>query len=111
MLDGGKTEDGSPMAYLYGTGVKLPESAKKDGYSFAGWYQDEKFSGQRIEKITENESGDKVIYAKWIPNVTDKDKSDSDLSRNKPLDTKIHLKAVCRIKVKILMTVLEQIKR
>lgn len=88
MLDGGKTEDGSPMAYLYGTGVKLPESAKKDGYSFAGWYQDEKFSGQRIEKITENESGDKVIYAKWIPNVTDKDKSDSDLSGNKPLDTK-----------------------
>lgn len=88
MLDGGKTEDGSPMAYLYGTGVKLPESAKKEGYSFAGWYQDEKFSGQRIEKITENESGDKVIYAKWIPNVTDKDKSDSDLSGNKPLDTK-----------------------
>ena len=78
MLDGGKTVDGSPMAYLYGTGVKLPESAKKDGYSFAGWYQDEKFSGQRIEKITENESGDKekegeqaqkiVIKMKPLPN-------------------------------------------
>ena len=40
--------------------LPIPE---REGYSFEGWYTDEKFSGEAVEKITTN--ADTVFYAKW----------------------------------------------
>ena len=38
---------------------------KKDGYTFAGWYDNAEFSGEKVTMISAGTSGNKVYYAKW----------------------------------------------
>lgn len=42
----------------------LPET-KKEGYTFCGWYENEKFSGDSISEINKGSGGNKILYAKW----------------------------------------------
>ena len=68
VTDGGSIEDAQKAtAYLYGTGTRLPENVTKKGYSFAGWYLNEKCTGQMVTTITASDTGDKKFYAKWLP--------------------------------------------
>lgn len=46
--------------------IFLPtESMKKDGYTFAGWYDNENYDGNTIKNIPKGGSGDKFFWAKW----------------------------------------------
>lgn len=38
------------------------------GYTFGGWYSDPAMT-QKVTKIAKGTTGDKVLYAKWIPNT------------------------------------------
>lgn len=51
-------------SYTYGKEVTLPEPTLKD-YLFDGWYDNEEFSGNPIEKITDTTVGDLHLYAKY----------------------------------------------
>lgn len=44
---------------------KLPQKTTRTGYSFAGWYDNEKLSGEAITSIEQGTTGDKKYYAKW----------------------------------------------
>lgn len=48
--------------------IKLPtaDDIKKEDYTFAGWYEDKKFTGEKTTIIPTGSYGDKVLYAKWI---------------------------------------------
>ncbi len=62
-----------PAKYTSGKEFVLPTSSQitKTGHTFGGWYEQADFSGNPVEKISVNETGDKTYYAKWIPNVYD----------------------------------------
>lgn len=63
--DGGTIRSGNVSSYVCGVGADLPTNVTKDGYSFAGWYNNPEYSGTRVTKITDTDLGDKVFYAKW----------------------------------------------
>lgn len=64
-----KTGYTAPTEYVEGTGLTLPTSNNidKEGYIFAGWYDNENFTGNPIDKIDSTATGDKILYAKWEP--------------------------------------------
>lgn len=59
----------APHLYVEGTELQLPtaDSIEKEGYIFAGWYDNENFTGNPIDKIDSTATGDKILYAKWEP--------------------------------------------
>ena len=59
----------APITYEEGTGVTLPTSdnVEKEGYIFAGWYDNEKFTGEPIDILDDSVRGNVVLYAKWVP--------------------------------------------
>ena len=44
-------------------------SIDKVGYTFAGWWTNPEFTGEKITEIKEGTTGDITIYAKWVENV------------------------------------------
>ena len=70
-LNGGTINSGNVTQYIYGQGAVLPTDVTKTGYTFAGWYADENFSGDPVTLIGKIDTGKKVFYAKWNP-VRDK---------------------------------------
>ena len=46
--------------------IKYPQS--REGYTFAGWYDNPDFEGAAVTEIPQGSSGDKTFYAKWISN-------------------------------------------
>ena len=54
----------------YSDAVTLPTSAEtsKKGYTFGGWYTNDKFEGSPITKIDAETDSDTVVYLKWIEN-------------------------------------------
>jgi uncharacterized repeat protein (TIGR02543 family) len=67
VLNGGVCDESVklPLQYQYGTTTKIPNNINKDGYGFAGWYEDRGFGGNRIYSIGNKETGDKTFYAKY----------------------------------------------
>ena len=56
----------NPVFYTVGTGAKLYNiQSPAPGYSFAGWYLTADFSGSPVTEIGKNETGDRLLYAKW----------------------------------------------
>ena len=45
--------------------MELPVPVK-NGYTFEGWYDNDKFMGNAISGITEDDIGNKEFWAKWI---------------------------------------------
>lgn len=72
-LNGGKYGKEYYPGYYYSPNAseELPTSAKinKTGYSFAGWYTDESFSGEPVTEIPIGSTGYKKFYAKWEPST------------------------------------------
>ena len=63
--NGGVINSGEIAEYTYGTGAKLPTDVSKDGYDFAGWYEDELMQGARVYEIKDSDFGDKKYYAAY----------------------------------------------
>ncbi|MBO4915625.1 MAG: InlB B-repeat-containing protein, partial [Oscillospiraceae bacterium] len=55
------------MQYKYGVGATLPtaDSVTLTGYSFGGWFDNDKLEGQAVTAIGTTETGNKEFYAKW----------------------------------------------
>lgn len=64
--NGGAIQGGKVDSYTYGVGATLPTVVEKDGYEFAGWYDNENFSGAPYTEITAEDYLNKTFYAKWI---------------------------------------------
>ena len=64
--NGAAIQGGKVDRYTYGVGATLPTVVEKDGYEFAGWYDNENFSGTQYTEITEDDYLNKTFYAKWI---------------------------------------------
>ena len=63
--NGGAIEGTPQASYNYGETVVLP-SASREGYTFAGWYDNSNFEGVKVSTIAETETGNKEYWAKWI---------------------------------------------
>ena len=62
-LNGGIQADGQITSYKIGDEITLLEP-QKEGYVFAGWYDNSEFTGNEITKIT-GKNQDFTLYAKW----------------------------------------------
>ena len=60
------TFDEEVPTYVEGVGVVLPKNVTRSGAIFRGWYKDKNFKGNRLYEIGPEESGDVVLYAKWL---------------------------------------------
>lgn len=63
-------------SYLYTVGAKLPVYVSRQGYVFAGWYENEDLSGKPVANISATATGDKTFYAKWLKIKTPTKESD-----------------------------------
>lgn len=62
---GGSINSGEITEYTYGIGAVLPTDVTKDGYDFAGWYEDALLQGVRVYEIKASDYGDKKYYAAY----------------------------------------------
>ncbi len=73
---GGADNSHNPVEYTVGEAVKIRDLKPPiAGFTFDGWYLTRDFSGERITEIKAGETGDKLLYAKWL--------SDKDLEEEK----------------------------
>ena len=63
--NGGFINSGEISEYTYGEGAVLPTDILRDGYDFAGWYEDELMQGVRVYEIKKDDCGDKKYYAAY----------------------------------------------
>ena len=64
--DGGSNSN--PSSYRYGVGLTLQAPAK-EGYTFAGWYDNADHSGNPVTAIGTDRTGEITLYAKWERNA------------------------------------------
>ena len=48
--------------------AQLRTCAPRDGYTFAGWYDNAEFTGEPVTEVPLGSTGDKTFYAKWVKN-------------------------------------------
>ena len=53
--------------YRSSVGVPILPTADRDGYVFAGWYDNPDYNGERITTIAPGTIGGKMLYARWTP--------------------------------------------
>ena len=63
--NGGTINSGVITSYTYGVGATLPTDVTREGYTFAGWYEKEDFTGAPVAAIGKDAMGDKTYWAKW----------------------------------------------
>ena len=63
-LDGGVNASENPSAFTIKDEFQL-KAPTKDGYDFGGWYTENSFSGNKIEKIEKGTKENLTLYAKW----------------------------------------------
>ncbi|WP_165045552.1 InlB B-repeat-containing protein [Adlercreutzia sp. ZJ138] len=68
-VNGGEwtSEANVPTHYVQGKKLVLPrpETMRRNGYSFIGWYAQADFSGEPLLEISEEETGAVTLYARW----------------------------------------------
>lgn len=69
-LDGGTNDEGNTDSYTYGVGLTL-NNPTKEGFSFEGWFDNGEFSGDEITAISDTDTGNKTLFAKWVVSVYD----------------------------------------
>ena len=70
--NGGTIAPGNEIkSYTGGTSLTLPGAGDitREGYTFAGWYEDSGFSSSPVTEISSTDTGDKTFYAKWKQNI------------------------------------------
>ena len=65
VTNNGTINSGLVEQYTHSVGAVLPKNVTRRGYVFVGWYANEDLSGDRVEAISTEDSGDKTFYAKW----------------------------------------------
>ncbi|MDF2614119.1 MAG: S-layer protein [Clostridia bacterium] len=70
-LNEGSQVSSAPTKFSYGTETTLPMPTRQ-GYTFAGWYDNQNLTGAAITAIGTHEVGDKEYWAKWTqaPTIT-----------------------------------------
>ena len=70
-MDGATFETANPTTYTVEDAITL-NNPGKDGYEFAGWYDNEGFTGSAITgvAIAKGSTGDKTFWAKWTRPIT-----------------------------------------
>ena len=63
-VDGATNE--KPPSYNVETGTITLKDPAKLGYTFAGWYRTEDFTGDAVTEIAQGSTGNITLYAKWI---------------------------------------------
>lgn len=66
VLDGGTNSENNPDGYTVSQKPFALEPATKEGYKFAGWYDNADLEGTAIEKINTALETEITLYAKWI---------------------------------------------
>ena len=68
--NGGTISSGNVTSYNYGEGATLPtaDEMTREGYSFAGWYDNEALTGNPITEISTDETGNRTYWAQWTIN-------------------------------------------
>ncbi len=66
-LNGGKNNSKNPATYTHTTKTITFKAPTRAGYRFGGWYTNKKCTA-KITQIKKGSSGNKTLYAKWIPN-------------------------------------------
>ena len=66
-LDGGVNGD-NPPSYNVNSGTISLKDPTKTGFTFVGWYDNEDFSGEKVEEIAAGSSGNRELWAKWQVN-------------------------------------------
>ena len=68
--NGGTISSGNVTSYNYGEGATLPTAGDmtREGYTFAGWYDNEVLTGNPIMEISTDETGNRTYWAKWTIN-------------------------------------------
>ncbi len=74
MLDGGINNVLNPAVYNITTPKTELKSPSKEGYNFEGWYEDSGFIN-KVTEISGVDCEDKVLYAKWKKNTSNKEHS------------------------------------
>lgn len=75
----------NPVSYTVGKGARLYDiSSPVVGYSFDGWYLTPDFTGEKVTSVGADETGDRLLYAKWI--------SDKELEEIKRLEGEQYIK-------------------
>ena len=65
-LDDGTNNEANPSSYTFGSDTIELQDPVKEGYSFEGWYTSStKHPAYRITKLTKDDIGDKVLWARW----------------------------------------------
>ena len=65
VTNNGTINAGNVTQYTYETGATLPTNVTKTGYTFAGWYTNDSYSGASVLSVLTTDYGDKTFYAKW----------------------------------------------
>ncbi len=67
VLNGGEKAN-SRVSYTSETATfALGEASGREGYTFAGWYDNPDFEGDAVTEIPQGSTGDMTFYAKWVP--------------------------------------------
>ena len=64
-LDGGTNAEENPASYNVETQTITLKDPVKTGYTFAGWYRTEDFTGEAVTEIPQGTTGNITLYAKW----------------------------------------------
>jgi uncharacterized repeat protein (TIGR02543 family) len=62
----GGTNENNPRTYTIETDTITLDNPTKEGYAFAGWYENPEHNGEPITEISLGSTGDKDLYAKWL---------------------------------------------
>lgn len=65
-LSGGINAAGNPVSYTIETDAVLLSDPERDGYIFAGWYEESDFSGIGVSRVAGGATGDLTLYARWL---------------------------------------------
>ncbi len=70
VLNGGTLSSDAPTTYKVGETIILKAPTKANA-TFAGWYLNSDFSGERITTISNQTTGNLTLYAKWNENASE----------------------------------------
>ena len=60
----------NPTTYTIESEAITLDAPTKDGYTFAGWFDNAGFTGSAVTTITAGSTGNKTFWAKWIQDLT-----------------------------------------
>ena len=67
-LNGGSDNGGNPASYNIETETITLKPASRTGYTFKGWFNNEKCTGDAVTQIVKGSTGNKKFWAKWEAN-------------------------------------------